>query len=71
MVDVIVSGASLEPAVELDLAGLEISVTELLDRLEIDPAGVGIVTVDGRQSRLEGMVRESSRVCIFPPMFGG
>ncbi|TET50956.1 MAG: hypothetical protein E3J64_07640 [Anaerolineales bacterium] len=71
MVEVIVFGASVEPGIELDLEGREISVTELLERLEIDPAGVGIVTVDGRQSGLEEVVSESSRVCIFPPMFGG
>ena len=71
MVEVIVFGASVEPGIELDLEGREISVTELLERLEIDPAGVAIVTVDGRQSGLEVIVPESSRVCIFPPMFGG
>jgi hypothetical protein len=71
MVEVIVFGTSVEPAIELDLEGREVSVTELLERLEIDPARVGIVTVDRRQSGLEEIVPGSGRVCVFPPMLGG
>ncbi|MBN1136348.1 MAG: MoaD/ThiS family protein [Anaerolineae bacterium] len=58
-------------SLDLDLEGRPVSVVNLLQRLEIDPAEVGIVTVDGRQSRLGDVISEDSRVCIFPPMFGG
>jgi molybdopterin converting factor small subunit len=61
----------LEPNLELDLEGQEIAVTDLLARLGIDPAEVGIVTVNRRQSRLDEIVPADGRVCIFPPMSGG
>ena len=55
---------------ELEVEG-EVGVLELLAALGIDPADVGIVTVDGRQSRLDGTVPAAGRVYIFPPMMGG
>jgi sulfur-carrier protein len=58
-------------SLELDLEGRPVSVADLLLRLEIDPAEVGIVTVGGRQSKLDDVIPEGCRVCIFPPMFGG
>ncbi len=61
----------LEPSLELDLEGQEIAVVDLLTRLGIDPAEVGIVTVNRRQSRLDETVPEDGRVFIFPPMSGG
>lgn len=61
----------LEPRLELDLEGQEIAVADLLARLGVDPAEVGIVTVDRRQSNLDAPVSAGSRVCIFPPMSGG
>ena len=61
----------LEPRLEFDLEGCDLSVADLLARLGIDPAEVGIVTVDGRQSNLNQIVPADGRVCIFPPMFGG
>jgi sulfur carrier protein ThiS len=61
----------LAPSLELDLAGRDASVADLLARVGIDPAEVGIVTVDGRQSNLDGIVPADGRVCIFPPMSGG
>jgi sulfur carrier protein ThiS len=61
----------LEPKVALDLEGRDITVADLIARLGIDQAEVGIVTVDGRQSRMDGIVQPNSRVFIFPPMFGG
>ena len=56
---------------ELEVEGGEVGVLELLAALGIDPADVGIVTVDGRQSRLDGTVPAAGRVYIFPPMMGG
>ena len=61
----------VEPELELDLEGCDISVAGLIARLGIDISEVGIVTVDRRQSNLDEPVPTSCRVCIFPPMFGG
>jgi molybdopterin converting factor small subunit len=61
----------LEPLLELDLEGQEIAVADLLIRLGIGPAEVGIVTVNRRQSKLDEIVPADGRVCIFPPMSGG
>ena len=61
----------LEPSLELDLRGREIAVADLLNRLGIDSTEVGIVTVDGRQSKLDEIIPADGRVCIFPPMSGG
>jgi sulfur carrier protein ThiS len=61
----------LEPRLELDLEERGVSVADLLARLGIDPVEVGIVTVDGRQSKPDGIVPVDGRVCIFAPMSGG
>ncbi len=61
----------LPPRLEINLEAREVVVLDLLTRLDLDPAEVGIVTVDGRQSKLDETVPAGSRVCIFPPMFGG
>jgi molybdopterin converting factor small subunit len=61
----------LAPRLELDLGSSDARVADLIARLDIDPSEVGIVTVDGRQSNLDEIVPADSRVCIFPPMFGG
>jgi len=74
MVDVRVFGAlweHLAPSLEMDLEGREVTVADLLAALDINPAEVGIVTVDGRQSKPDEIVPAEGRVCIFPPMFGG
>ena len=61
----------LEPRLELDLEGRDISVADLLAHLGIDAAEVGIVTVNRRQRNPEAIVPADSRVCVFPPMSGG
>jgi molybdopterin converting factor small subunit len=61
----------LEPSLELDLQGRDVAVADLLARLGIDPAEVGIITIDGRQSKLDEIIPADGRVCIFPPMSGG
>jgi molybdopterin converting factor small subunit len=74
MVKVLIFGgfwAHLPRSSELDHAGRDIRVVELLTRLRIDPTEVGIVTVNGRQCKLDEMVPAGSRVYIFPPMAGG
>ena len=73
MVEIRVFGAlweHVESRLELDL-GCEVTVADLIARIGIDPAEVGIVTVDRRQSRLDDLVPASCRVCIFPLMSGG
>ena len=71
MVEVRIYGLVLEPGLQLDLGGYEVSVAGLLARLDIDPATVGIVTVDGRQSDFDELVPADCRVCVFPPLAGG
>ena len=61
----------VEPRQELALEGDQVTVADLLARLGIDPAEVGIVTVDGRQSKHDQIIPVDGRVFIFPPMFGG
>jgi sulfur carrier protein ThiS len=74
MVEVRIAGAlweHLEPSLELDLEGRDVTVADLLARLGIDAAEVGIITVDGRQSNHDVIIPADGRVYIFPPMFGG
>jgi molybdopterin converting factor small subunit len=74
VVEVRVFGAlweHLAPAMEIDLEGRQVSVADLLARLGIDPAEVGIVTVNRRQSKLDEIIPADGRVYIFPPMSGG
>jgi sulfur carrier protein ThiS len=61
----------LAPSFEMDLGGRQLAVADLLAELGLDAAEVGIVTVDGRQSKPEEVLPGTGRVCIFPPMFGG
>ena len=74
MVEVRIYGAlweHLEPSLELDQGGHEMTVADLLARLGINPAEVGIVTVNRRQSNLDEVIPADGRVCVFPPMSGG
>ena len=61
----------LAPRLELDLEGRDVRVADLIAQLDINLSEVGIVTVDGRQSKLGEIVPADGRVCIFPPMSGG
>jgi molybdopterin converting factor small subunit len=74
MVEIRIIGAlweHLEPKMKLDLNGDSVTVADLLARLRIDEAEVGIVTVDGRQGNLDWIIPADARVFIFPPMLGG
>jgi len=59
------------PRLQLDLGESPGTVADVLARLGVDPAEVGIVVVDGRQSNLNELLPASCRVSIFPPMAGG
>ena len=61
----------VEPSQVLDLEGRDVTVADLLACLGLDAAEVGIVTVNGRQSKHDTIVPADGRVFIFPPMFGG
>jgi len=61
----------LAPSMEVDLEGRQVSVADLIAHLGIDPAEVGIVTVNRRQSTMDEIIPAGGRVCIFPPMSGG
>lgn len=74
MVEIRIVGAlweHVEPKMKMDLDGSKVTVADLLARLRIDAAEVGIVTVDGRQSNLDWIIPPDARVFIFPPMLGG
>ena len=74
MLDIRIMGTlweQLEPAIEIDLEGREATVADLIARLGIDQTEVGIVIIDGRQSRPDAILPANGRVYIFPPMFGG
>lgn len=64
-------GQNLAPRLDLEIEEGRVSVADLLARLGLDTAEVGIVTVDGRQSGADALLPAGCRVCIFPPMFGG
>jgi molybdopterin converting factor small subunit len=61
----------LEPSMVLELEGCAVTVADLLAHLEVNVSEVGIVTVDGRQSRFDKRLPASCRVCVFPVMSGG
>jgi hypothetical protein len=61
----------LPSSLNLDLEGQKATVGDLLACLGIDPGEVGVVTVGGRQSSVDGIVPAEARVCVFLPMFGG
>ncbi|HOR01467.1 MAG TPA: MoaD/ThiS family protein [Anaerolineae bacterium] len=74
MVEVHIFGAlwpAVAPDQEVDLGGREVSVRDLIARLGVDPEQTGIVTIDGRQCRLDDVVPPACRLCVFPPLSGG
>lgn len=48
-----------------------IPVLEVAMLLEVNPAAVGFVTIDGRQRSMQDEVPLTCRLCFFPPMSGG
>jgi hypothetical protein len=47
------------------------AVRELAVRIGLDLNEIGLVTIDGVQSRLEDSVQTDSRLCFFPYVTGG
>ncbi|MBC7257750.1 MAG: MoaD/ThiS family protein [Chloroflexi bacterium] len=71
--EVEVFGALLPPGQRrqhLDADG-PLTVRDVVLRLGLDPDDIGLATVNGVQVPLEREVPPASRVCLFPPMFGG
>ncbi len=54
----------------LDLQG-PATVRDLADSIGLDPADIGLISVDGVQSDLDDLVQPDSRVCFFPYLAGG
>lgn len=48
-----------------------LTVREIVLRLGLDPEEIGLATIDGVQSRMDAIVPQGSRLCLFPPMSGG
>lgn len=48
-----------------------IPVLEVATLLEVNPAAVGFVTIDGIQRSMQDEVPSTCRLCFFPPMSGG
>lgn len=46
-------------------------VRDVARAIGLDIKEIGLVTIDGVQSRLDDLVRPDSRVCFFPYLAGG
>jgi hypothetical protein len=46
-------------------------VSDLAQKLGLDPEDIGLVSIDGVQSELEDIVQPNSRLCFFPYITGG
>lgn len=46
-------------------------VRDLAQKIGIDPAEIGLITIDGVQSSLDQSVHSDSRLCLFPYLSGG
>ncbi len=49
----------------------QVTVAEILNRLQLNPQEVGLITINGVQSELEDLVPQECRLCFFPPLSGG
>jgi len=47
------------------------TVRDLAQEIGLDLAEIGLVTVDGVQSKLDNPVHSNSRLCFFPYLSGG
>lgn len=48
-----------------------VTAAEIASLLELDPALIGLLTINGVQSEPEDPVLEGARVCFFPYLSGG
>jgi molybdopterin converting factor small subunit len=44
---------------------------EAARELGLNPESIGLVTINGKQSNLDDVVRDKDRICFFPYMSGG
>ena len=47
------------------------TVRKLAKIIGLDPEEIGLITIDGVQSKLEDQVNPDSRLCFFPYITGG
>jgi hypothetical protein len=48
-----------------------VSAAEIAVLLDLDPAQIGLITIDGVQCELEDAVPAGGRICFFPYLSGG
>lgn len=46
-------------------------VQDVMERLQIEPEGVAIILVNGRDSRFEAELKDGDTISLFPPVGGG
>jgi len=44
---------------------------KLAEAIGLDPEEIGLITINGAQSRLEDLVQSDARLCFFPYITGG
>jgi hypothetical protein len=54
----------------LEIRG-EVSVRDVAGAIGLNTKEIGLVTIDGVQSKLDDVVRPDSRICFFPYLAGG
>ena len=47
------------------------TVGALAESIGLDPDEIGLITINGVQSRLENRIESDSRICFFPYITGG
>jgi hypothetical protein len=54
----------------LEIRG-EATVRDVASAIGLDTKDIGLVTIDGVQSKLDDRVKPDSRICFFPYLAGG
>jgi hypothetical protein len=54
----------------LEIRG-QASVRDIAHAIGLDEKEIGLVTIDGVQSKLDDLVQPDSRICFFPYLAGG
>lgn len=54
----------------LEIRG-EVTVRDVAHAIGLDAKDIGLVTIDGVQSKLDDVVKTDARICFFPYLAGG